>query len=101
MSNRDVKDLLELIAYCDPVRPGLPASTYRETIRRQADYAREALAKLAPAPPRDERPPCPGPRCPMCAGEACSLCGAGCWDSSVRNCQHDAIDRHRGPPYSL
>ena len=35
--------------------------------------------------------------CMMCSGEACFLCGAGCWDSSVTDCEHDIVDRHRYP----
>ena len=34
----------------------------------------------------------------MCSGEACNLCGAGCWNSSVRDCNHDVIERHMDPP---
>jgi hypothetical protein len=34
------------------------------------------------------------PECLACSGEACDFCGAGCWDSSVRDCDHDVIDRH-------
>lgn len=37
---------------------------------------------------------CPGPDCWMCNGQACALCGAGCWDSSVTDCEHDVIERH-------
>lgn len=33
--------------------------------------------------------------CKMCSGEACNLCGAGCWNRTERNCQHDVIDRHK------
>lgn len=40
---------------------------------------------------------CPGPNCPLCNGEACNMCGAGCWDSSVDDCEHDVIDRHGEP----
>lgn len=32
--------------------------------------------------------------CLMCSGEACNLCGAGCWNNSETNCDHDVIDRH-------
>lgn len=35
--------------------------------------------------------------CPMCSGEACNLCGAGCWDSSVTDCDHDVVERHQYP----
>lgn len=35
--------------------------------------------------------------CPMCTGEACSLCGAGCWNNSVTNCEHDVVQRHELP----
>lgn len=36
--------------------------------------------------------------CGACSGEACFLCGAGCWNTSVRDCEHDVIDRHREKP---
>jgi len=36
--------------------------------------------------------------CGACSGEACFLCGAGCWDASVRNCEHDVIERHQEKP---
>lgn len=35
--------------------------------------------------------------CPFCQDEACNKCGAGCWDSSVTNCEHDVVERHEGP----
>jgi hypothetical protein len=38
--------------------------------------------------------PCPSDRCPMCTGESCAKCGAGCWDSSVKDCEHDVVERH-------
>lgn len=37
---------------------------------------------------------CPGPDCPMCNGECCNLCGAGCWDNTRKDCQHDVAERH-------
>lgn len=37
---------------------------------------------------------CPSDECPCCTGEACDLCGAGCWDSSAKDCTHDVVDRH-------
>ena len=36
--------------------------------------------------------------CMMCTGEACWLCGAGCWNSSVRDCAHDVMERHQNAP---
>lgn len=36
--------------------------------------------------------------CMMCSGEACRYCGAGCWDSSVTNCNHDILERHEWNP---
>lgn len=41
---------------------------------------------------------CPSADCPMCSGEMCNKCGAGCWNSSVHDCDHDAIERHEGSP---
>lgn len=42
-------------------------------------------------------PLCPGENCPMCTGEACNKCGAGCWDLSVNDCDHDVSERHEDP----
>jgi len=33
--------------------------------------------------------------CMMCTGEACRFCGAGCWDDTVKDCQHDIGTRHQ------
>lgn len=35
-----------------------------------------------------------GADCAFCNGEACNLCGAGCWNPSISDCQHDSYDRH-------
>ena len=35
--------------------------------------------------------------CSMCSGEACQKCGAGCWNFSVTDCEHDVTERHEGP----
>lgn len=32
--------------------------------------------------------------CPMCTGEACNKCGAGCWNPTVADCDHDVLERH-------
>lgn len=42
-------------------------------------------------------PKCPSEDCQMCSGEACWKCGAGCWDQSVTDCEHDVIERHEDP----
>jgi hypothetical protein len=35
--------------------------------------------------------------CSMCSGEACNKCGAGCWNNSVTDCEHDSAERHEEP----
>lgn len=42
-------------------------------------------------------PLCPGENCLLCTGEACDKCGAGCWDPSVNDCDHDVVERHEEP----
>lgn len=35
--------------------------------------------------------------CLMCLNEACNKCGAGCWNRSINNCEHDTAERHEEP----
>ena len=32
--------------------------------------------------------------CPMCQGEVCNKCGAGCWNPTIQDCNHDPAERH-------
>ena len=45
-------------------------------------------------------PECPGPDCRQCNGQECNKCGAGSWDLSVNDCDHDCLERHEGAEVS-
>lgn len=61
----------------------------------------EIISKLEAPPPADlDENMCPSTGeedCLICAGEACRKCGAGCWNLTVTDCEHDVAERHEAP----